>query len=77
MDKAKRAHYKTLANDAIIATFGYDNDTSRLAQALEKCVDELENIGDKCQTCSYCEDHGDHWDEADDDGDYPYEDDEE
>lgn len=62
MDKAERTRLKTLANDAVIATFGTDSQESRLAEALERCVDELEDIGDKCYVCSFCDNHGDHWD---------------
>lgn len=58
MDSVERAKYKQLANDSIIATFGRDGNEARLAQALEKCVDELEEVNDKCPTCSACEDHG-------------------
>lgn len=64
MDKAERTRLKTLANDAVIATFGYDNRESRLAEALERCVDELEDANDRCPTCSVCTDHGNHVDES-------------
>jgi len=50
MDKAERTRLKQLANDAIIATYGYDNDMQRLAAALEKCVEELEGL-DRCPVC--------------------------
>lgn len=63
MSPETRARYKQLANDSIIATFGRDDNEARLAQALEKCVDELDNANDKCPTCSRCENHGDHGDE--------------
>jgi hypothetical protein len=46
MDKAERLRYKTLANDAVIATFGQDGLTARLATALERCVNMLEYHGD-------------------------------
>lgn len=58
MDKSERARLKQLANDAIIDLFGADSRELRLAQALEVCVDELEDTNDKCSTCSACEDHG-------------------
>jgi DNA repair exonuclease SbcCD ATPase subunit len=64
MDKSERLKFKTLANDAIIATFGHDTDFSRVAEALERCVDEIEDANDKCPTCSTCENHGDHEDES-------------
>lgn len=56
MDKAERIRLKTLANDAVIATYGYDTRESRLAEALERCVDELERMGTRphCATCD-CE----------------------
>lgn len=73
MDKADRQRLKQLANDSIIATFGRDDNEARLAVALEQCVDELEEIGAKCSTCSTCEDHGDF---EPDDEDYPIYDDE-
>lgn len=46
MDSSDRTRYKQLANDSIIATFGRDDNEARLAQALEKCVDEIEYHGD-------------------------------
>src|ERR1043165_3762996 len=46
MDKAERTRLKQLANDAVIATFGYDNRESQLAVALEQCVEQLEYHGD-------------------------------
>jgi uncharacterized protein Yka (UPF0111/DUF47 family) len=63
MEKAERTRYKHLANDAVVATFGEDSDASRLAQALEACVDELEFIADECDCCKTCPAHGDHTDE--------------
>lgn len=60
MDKAERTRLKTLANDTVIATFGYDNRESQLAEALERCVDELEDANSKCPTCFFCETHGDY-----------------
>lgn len=60
MDKAERQRYKTLANDAIIASFGYDSQLSRLATALETCIDWIDDIADKCEHCRNCEHHGDH-----------------
>jgi hypothetical protein len=53
MDKVERTRLKTLANDAVIATFGYDNRESRLAEALERCVDELDRL-DTTPHCSTC-----------------------
>jgi hypothetical protein len=50
MNKAERTRLKQLANDVIIVAFGHDSDMSRLAEALEKCVDELERL-DKCPIC--------------------------
>jgi hypothetical protein len=50
MNKAERTRLKQLANDAIIASFGSETTTSRLAEALEKCVDELGRL-DKCPIC--------------------------
>lgn len=53
MDTSERQRLKQLANDSIIATYGYDNTESRLAEALEKCVDELDNDSPPhCSTCS-------------------------
>jgi predicted nuclease with TOPRIM domain len=46
VDQAERTRLKTLANDAVIATFGHDNRESRLAEALERCVEVLEYHGD-------------------------------
>lgn len=62
MDKSDRARYKQLANDSIIATYGRDDNEARLAQALEACVDWIDDIADKCAHCSNCEYHGDHSD---------------
>jgi hypothetical protein len=64
MDRGERARLKQLANDAIIASFGFDSRESQLAEALERCVDELEQANDKCRVCSTCEGHGDHVDES-------------
>jgi hypothetical protein len=64
MDQAERTRLKQLANDAVIATFGYDDRESRVAEALERCVDELEDANSKCPTCSVCENHGDNLDES-------------
>lgn len=41
MDKVERQRLKTLANEAIIATYGYDNRESQLAEGLEQALDEL------------------------------------
>jgi len=54
MDEAERARYKTLANDAIIDTFGTECSEQRLAEALEKCVEELERL-DRCPVCGNSE----------------------
>lgn len=59
MDKAQRQQYKTLANDAIIRTFGIEGDEARLATALETCVDELCDIATDCEHCRTCDYHGD------------------
>lgn len=59
MDKAERQRLKQLANDSIIATFGRETNEAKLAQALERCVDELEDMQTKCSTCSACVNHGD------------------
>jgi peptidoglycan hydrolase CwlO-like protein len=64
MDKADRTRYKTLANDAIIATFGYNNRESRLATSLEACLDELETIATDCEHCKTCTYHGDFEDDS-------------
>lgn len=62
MDKPERQRLKTLANEGIIATYGYDNQTSQLAEALEQCIDWIDDIADKCEHCRNCEHHGDHAD---------------
>ena len=72
MDNGERAKYKQLANDSIIATFGRDDNEARLAQALEKCVDELEDMQAECPTCSYCDNHGDYEYDDDDDDEVTY-----
>lgn len=64
MNKADRTPYRQLANDAVIATFGESGLTAQLAEALEKCVDELDDANEKCPTCSVCENHGDLEDES-------------
>lgn len=46
MDKSERQRLKTLANDAVIAEFGNDGLTARLAVALEQAIDDLEYHGD-------------------------------
>lgn len=52
MDKSERVRLKQLANEAIIATFGYDNRESQLAEGLEKVIDELEDSSPPhCPTC--------------------------
>lgn len=63
MDKAERTRLKELAVDVIAASPVHSKET-QLAEALEKCVDDLEDRSDKCSTCSVCENHGDHEDES-------------
>lgn len=60
MDKVDRTRYRQLANDAVIATFGESGLTAQLAEALEKCVDELDLYGerDECAVCDECPAHG-------------------
>lgn len=58
MDASKRARYKQLANDSIIAVFGSDSTEQRLAEGLELAVDELEYIAEECDHCKTCETHG-------------------
>lgn len=60
MDHSERQRLKQLAVDSIIETFGTDCPEQRLAEALEKCVDELELYGqrDECAACDQCEIHG-------------------
>jgi hypothetical protein len=60
MDRTERERYKRLANESIIETFGTECPEQRLAEALERCVDELEDANSKCPTCSVCENHGDY-----------------
>lgn len=62
MDKGERQRLKTLANEAIIATFGNDSREQRLAEGLEQCVEWIDDIADKCEHCRNCEHHGDHAD---------------
>lgn len=50
MDKPERQRLKRLANEAIIATFGNDSREQRLAEALEKAIDELGERA-KCAVC--------------------------
>jgi hypothetical protein len=64
MEKAQRSKYKTLANDAVIATFGQDGLAAQLATALESCVDELESVAAECAHCKTCESHGDFDDDS-------------
>lgn len=59
MDHHERQRLKQLANDSIIATFGQDSRESRLAEALEKCIEELELIATDCEHCRLCGIHGD------------------
>lgn len=58
MDNAELTRWKTLANDAVIATFGRDSREQQLAEALEQAVEELAYIGDECDHCKYCDTHG-------------------
>lgn len=58
MNTVELARYKQLANDAIIAHFGSSGDVARLTEALEKAVDELDDIANECDRCKYCEVHG-------------------
>src|SRR5689334_16571475 len=58
MDRTERIRLKRLANDAVIATFGYDSRESQLAVALEDSVEELEFIAEECDHCKYCTTHG-------------------
>lgn len=58
MDRSERQRLKTLANDAVIATFGLDDQHAQLATALETCVDELQFIATGCDHCQYCDIHG-------------------
>lgn len=52
MDKAERQRLKTLANEAIIATYGHDNRESQLAEGLEKAIEELDSDSPPhCATC--------------------------
>lgn len=59
MDKSERQRLKQLANDAIVDLFGVESREARLAEALEKCVNEIEEANEVCPTCSICENHGD------------------
>lgn len=58
MDHAERQRLKQLANDSIIATFGYDTNEARLAQALEGAVEEFQFIATECDHCKFCDIHG-------------------
>lgn len=64
MDKTERQRHKTLANDAIIRTFGVEGDEAQLATALETCVDELGDIATECEHCKTCQSHGDFVDDS-------------
>lgn len=66
MDASDRARYKQLALDTIIASPVHSKE-AQLAEALEKCVDELEDMQSECPTCSYCDNHGDYEYDGDDD----------
>lgn len=50
MDKGERQRLKTLANEAIIATFGNDSREQRLAEGLEQCVEVLDQRS-RCPAC--------------------------
>lgn len=50
MDKPTRQRLKALANEGIVATFGENSLKSQLAEALEQCVDELDERA-KCAVC--------------------------
>jgi transcriptional/translational regulatory protein YebC/TACO1 len=63
MNKAERTRLKELAVETIVASPVHSK-KAQLAEALEKCVDDLEDRSDKCSTCSVCENHGDHEDES-------------
>lgn len=58
MDNADLQRWKTLANDAVVATFGTNSRESRLAVALESAVELLDETSNRCSTCSKCDDHG-------------------
>lgn len=64
MDKSERQRLKTLANEAIIATFGNDSREQRLAEGLENCLDELDYIAGECDHCKTCETHGNYDDDS-------------
>ena len=64
MDNADLTRWEQLANEAIIATYGYDNRESRLAEALERAVEALDDSSNKCERCSTCSDHGNKVDES-------------
>lgn len=64
MDQAERTRYKQLANNALIAYFGTDGMPQQPAEALERCVEELEGVA-TCTTCGYCDDHGELEDDSD------------
>lgn len=63
MDKSERQRLKQLAIDTIIANPVHSTATT-LAEALEHCVDEIEDANMKCPTCSVCENHGDNEDDS-------------
>jgi hypothetical protein len=58
IDNPQLTRWKTLANDSIIATFGYDSRETKLAEALEQAVEALDEMSNDCETCAYCDDHG-------------------
>lgn len=58
MDASERNKLRQLANDALIASLGSDSMEQRLAEGLERCVDDLAYITEQCDHCKYCDIHG-------------------
>lgn len=58
MDTATLTKWKTLANDAVIATFGETGREQQLAEALEKAVEALDDASNRCAHCGVYDDHG-------------------
>lgn len=58
MDNETLTRWKTLANDAVIATFGEQTREQQLAEALEQAVEALDDSSNNCETCSICSEHG-------------------
>lgn len=48
MDNVQLTKWKQLANDAVIATYGYDSRESRLAEALERATETLSEMSNDC-----------------------------